>query len=68
MKNSKEYKISAALFCVSLVLFVISMITGLMLELDFAIDKICMYLGFASFCSGLVFLKKAKDNNGNEDK
>lgn len=68
MKSSKEYKISIVLFCVSLVLFCISIITGLIPGLVFAIDKTCMYLGFAFFCFGFVLLKKAKDNNGNEDK
>lgn len=60
MKKSKEYRISTVLFGVALVLYCISIITGLIPELSFAIDKICMYLGFAFFCSGLVFLKKSK--------
>lgn len=68
MKNSKEYKISTALFCVALVLYAISIVTGLIPGLAFAIDKICMYLGFAAFGFGLVFLKKSKDNNVDEEK
>ena len=68
MKKSKEYKISFVLFVVCLILFGISIVTGLIPELDFSIDKICMYLGFACFGFGLVFFKKAKDkNNDSQD-
>lgn len=62
MKKSKEYKISVALFIVALVMDCISIVTGLIPNLDFSIDKICMYLGFGFLGFGLVFLKKAKDN------
>lgn len=68
MKKSKELKFSIVLFSVSLVLFGISIITGLIPELNFSIDKISMYLGFSCFCFGLVFLKKSKDNYDNKDK
>lgn len=68
MKKSKEYKISIVLFSVALVLYCISMVTGLMPNLNFSIDKISMYLGFAFFGFGLVFLTKAKDSNNQEDK
>ena len=68
MKKSKEYRICVVLFVVALVLYGISIVTGLIPDLDSSIDKICMYLGFAFFGFGLVFLKKAKDNNENEDK
>lgn len=63
MKKSKEFKISIVLFSVCLVLYCVSIVTGLIPQLSFAIDKICMYLGFSFFCLGLVFLKKMKDNN-----
>ena len=62
MKKTKTCKISIALFCASLVLFCISLVTGLIPGLDFAIDKICMYLGFALLCVGFVLLKKSKEN------
>ena len=67
MKKSKEYKISVLLFSVALVLYGISIVTGLIPNLDYSVDKITMYLGFACLGFGLVFLKKAKDNNNNED-
>lgn len=63
MKKSKEYKISTVLFCISLVLYVISFITGLIPKLDFSIDKISMYLGFSCYGLGLVFLKKSEKSN-----
>lgn len=66
MKNTKEYKISVVLFSVALVLFGISLVTGLIPNLSFSVDKICQYLGFAVFALGLVYLKKAKDNSSGE--
>ena len=60
MKKSKEYKISVGLFSVALVLYCISLITGLFPELNFSIDKISMYLGFSLFCLGLVFMERIK--------
>lgn len=68
MKKTKEYKISIILFIIALVLDCISIVTGLIPNLDFSIDKICMYLGFAFLGFGLVFLKKAKDNTESENK
>lgn len=70
MKKSKEYKISIVFFIVTLVLEGISLVTGLMPNLNFSIDKICMYLGFVFLGLGLLFLKKAKnnDNDDNDDK
>ena len=68
MKNSKEYKISKVLFIVSIVLFCISVVTGLIPGLVFDIDKICMYLGLALLGFGFVLLKKAVNNNDKEDK
>lgn len=68
MKKTKESKICIVLFSISLVLYGISIITGLIPGLDFSIDKISMYLGFAFSGFGLVFLKKAKDNDENEEK
>lgn len=61
MKKSKEHKISAVFFSISILLLCISLVTGLLPGLNFAIDKICMYLGFAFLGLGLVFLKKSKD-------
>ena len=61
MKKSKENKTSAVLFSVSILLLCISLVTGLIPGLNFSIDKICMYLGFACLGLGLVFLKKARD-------
>ena len=63
MKNAKEYKISIWLLSISLVLFCISFVTGLIPGLVFAIDKICMGLGFSVYCFGLMFLENSKDNN-----
>lgn len=65
MKNTKEYKISIVMFTIALLLDGISIVTGLIPDFDFSLDKICMYLGFAFFGFGLVFLKKAKDNSEN---
>ena len=63
MKKTKEYRISIVLFIVALVLFAISMVTGLIPSLNYSIDKICMYLGFAAFGFGLVLLKKAENTD-----
>lgn len=60
MKKSKEVKISVVLASVSLVLFCISMVTGLIPDLAYSIDKLCMYLGFASFGLGFWFLEKSQ--------
>ena len=67
MKKSKEYKICFGSFCICLILYGISMVTGLMPGLTSSIDKICMYLGFACFGFGLVFLKKSEKNNSNKE-
>lgn len=66
MKKSKEYKISVVLFVAALVLYVISIVTGLIPDFDYSIDKICMYLGFACFGFGLVFLKKSEKNDSDK--
>lgn len=58
MKKSKEYRISIVLFSVALVLYGISIVTGLIPGLSFSIDKICMYLGFSFMGLGLVFLRR----------
>ncbi|MCQ2568869.1 MAG: hypothetical protein MJ155_01100 [Candidatus Saccharibacteria bacterium] len=68
MKESKEYKISIALFIAALVVDGISLITGLIPDLNSSIDKICMHLGFALLGFGLVFLAKAKDSKGKKGK
>lgn len=68
MKKSKEYKISIVLFVVTLVLDGIAIVTGLIPNLTFHIDKICMCFGFVFGGMGLVFLKKAQNNNGKENK
>lgn len=62
MKKLKEYKICFGLFCICLILYGISMVTGLMPELNSSIDKICMYLGHTFLCLGIVFSLKHKDN------
>lgn len=66
MKKTKEYKISIVLFIVAIILDCISLVTGLIPNFDYSIDKICMYLGFVFLGFGFVFLKKAKDNNDND--
>lgn len=68
MKESKEYKISIALFIAALVVDSISLVTGLIPDLNSSINKICMYLGFALLGFGLVFLAKAKDSKDKKDK
>lgn len=68
MKKSKEYRICIGAFSTSLVLYGISIVTGLIPGLSFSIDKICMYLGFSLFGLGLVFLDKIKENNDIIDK
>lgn len=60
MKKSREYKISVVCFCIALVLFAVSIITGLIPGLVYSVDKICEYLGFACFGFGLVYASKAK--------
>lgn len=67
MKKSKEYIISIVSFVVAIVLYFISMITGLIPNLDFSIDKICMYLGFVFFGLGLVFMYKSNNNNDTKE-
>lgn len=64
MKKSREYKISIVLFIAALVMFAVSMVTGLIPGLIYSIDKICMFLGFAFFGFGVTFLNK--DNNDND--
>lgn len=66
MKKSREYKISVGLFSASLVSYAISIVTGLIPNLSFSIDKICMYLGFALLGLGLVYFRKTKDNDENK--
>lgn len=63
MKKSKEYKISIVLFSLCLVLYGISIVTGLIPGIEFAIDKISMYLGFACMGLGFVYLKKSEKNS-----
>ena len=62
MKNSKEYVISKWLFCVSIISFCLSGITGIVSS-NTSIDKIFFYLGLSFLCCGFVFLNKSKDNN-----
>lgn len=65
MKNSKEYKISIVMSSIALVLFAISIVTGLIPGLNYSIDDISKNLGFAFFCLGLVFLIKSQNANEN---
>ncbi|MBQ0027129.1 MAG: hypothetical protein KBS96_00860 [Lachnospiraceae bacterium] len=61
MRKLNEYKISIALFSIALVLYVISIITGLIPGLAYSIDKMCMHLGIVFFGFGLVFSYKPKN-------
>lgn len=64
MKNkSKEYIIAVVLSCISLVLFGISAVTGLILDINYSIDKVCMYLGFSFLFLAFIFFDKSKKNN-----
>lgn len=67
MKKSKEYKICFGSFCICLILYGISMVTGLMPGLTSSIDKICMYLGHTFLCLGILFSYKI-GNSKNTDK
>lgn len=60
MKKSKEYKISCVLFSVCLVMYVISIVTGLISDLHLSIYKITQYLGFTFFSLGLLIAIKSK--------
>lgn len=55
-KRPLEHKFCVGLFIISLVMYGISLVTGLMPELNCSIDKICMYLGFSFFGFGLVVM------------
>lgn len=68
MKKMNEHKISIVLFSISLVLYGISIITGLIPGYVYSTDKICMYLGFAFMGLGLTFLYKSKEKDNNEEK
>ena len=65
MKKSKEYKICIVFMSLALVLFCVSIVTGLIPNLTFAIDKISQFLGFAFFGLGLVFWQKSKHKYDN---
>lgn len=69
MKASKKYKISIALSVVVLILFGISMVSGLMpvKERIYSIDKISLYLGFALLGFSYMFLNKSKSNDELEE-
>ena len=67
MMKSKEYKTSIVFSIAALVLYAISMITGLIPGLVYSVDKICMYLGFACFCMALTGLYKSKDKKESEE-
>lgn len=68
MKQSKEYKISYVLFCVAIVLFGVSLVTGVMSNINSSIDTICLFLGISFMCFGFVVLGKSKKNSDDEDK
>lgn len=68
MKDLKDNKISIVLFGLALLVFGVSFVTGLIPEMDFAIDKICMYLGFSLFGFGLIFMTKNMKNNNMDNK
>lgn len=66
MKKSKEYKISMVLFVAALVCFAISIVTGLIPNLEYNTDKIFMYLGFALNGFGFMYLKKSEKNDADK--
>lgn len=68
MKNTKEYKISIAMFIVAIVCMGVALVTGLIQGLNFAIDSICAGLGLASMGLGLMFQAKAKKKAEEADK
>lgn len=68
MKKSKEYKLCVVFSCIALVLFSVSIVTGLISGLVYSIDKICGGLGFSCFCLGLLFLYKSNDKIDNKEK
>lgn len=70
MMKSKEFKISTVLSIVALILFGVSMVTGLMpiAERVYSIDKISLYLGFALLGFSHLFLQKSKINNALQNK
>lgn len=63
MKETKDNKKSVVLFSIALVLFAISIVTGLMPGLVYSIDKISGGLGFACFCYGLTLMYQSKDHD-----
>lgn len=67
MKRSKEYKISVVSSGLALVLFCISLVTGLIPGLVYSVDKICFGLGFACLGLGLIYMKKSKEYSSNEE-
>lgn len=67
MKNSKEYKISTALFVIAIICFAISAVVGLIPNYDYNTDKIFMYLGLALNGFGFMYLKKSENNNENKE-
>lgn len=68
MKKVNDYKKSAVFSCIAIVLFGISMVTGLIPGLVYSIDKITMYLGFSSLGLGLIYFRRYKTNNCYEGK
>ncbi len=68
MKNSKEYKISIAMFIVAIVCFCVALVTGLIQGLNIAIDSICGGLGLAALGFGIMFQNKAKKKAEEADK
>lgn len=60
MKKSKEYKISLVLSALALVLLGVALVTGLIGEIDSAIEKICFFLGFSLNCIGFLLLEKSR--------
>ncbi len=66
MKRTKEEKISIAMSCAALVLFAVSLVTGLMPNLESSIDKICFFLGIALTCLAATYVSKAKSAKVNQ--
>ena len=63
MNKSREYKISVVLFVVAIVLFSVSLITGLIPGMIFSVDKMCGHLGWVFFGVGLLLMGKDKVYN-----
>lgn len=60
--KTKEYKISACLSAIALILYFMAFATGFEREIGSNMDKVYFCLGLAFNCLGLVFLSKSNIN------